>query len=504
MQISANMLTTHGKNPQRTFTGRKNTVRISIQYKLFTAMLCATLVVVGLMTIVIQWGFDRGFLEYVNVEEQEEISRFAQQLEDYYAAKQNWRELAAEPLEVLKLHAMVVLQGRKKHHFHEVSIEGKMPKWMLETIQHEPRRHPIQRTILLDEKGKIFFGQKLHPWLPHLIPIMFEGREVGNVGLYPPKKLSETSQLMFREKQNSFILTACILAILVTIAISMLLAYNLTKPIRRLSFAARRLTEGDYSIRVQTGSRDELERLSSNFNLLAKTLEKNEDQRKQWVSDIAHELRTPLTTLKSQIEALQDGIRQPNAQTYDTLHKGVMRLERLIEDLYDLSRSDLGTFALITRKIDLGKLVENEVSSRQHEVDSAGLTLTISMENEPVLVDGDPQRLLQLTSNLLTNSIRYTDAGGEIEVQVTTDGGAGVLDVIDSSPGVPDEALPKLFDRLYRVEESRNRALGGAGLGLAICHQIALAHNGSIQAFHSNKGGLHFRVTIPSYTEETA
>lgn len=337
-----------------------------------------------------------------------------------------------------------------------------------------------------------------------MIPIMYNGQEVGSVGLYMPLELFETNQLMFVEKQTTFIFMACLASMVITVGISMLLAYSLAKPIKKLSFATRQLTKGDYSVRVQSNDRDEVGKLSSDISRLAETLEENERLRQLWVSDIAHELRTPLTSLKGQIEALQDGIRQPDKKTYDNLHKGVMRLERLVEDLYDLSRSDLGTFTLITKPVDLYKLIDAEVEARQHEAAQANLSLTINGGTDPVKILGDPQRLQQLIGNLLTNSLRYTDGEGKISVTVQKKGEAAILEIEDTAPGVPDDALPQLFNRLYRVEQSRNRVLGGSGLGLAICQQIVHAHDGTIKAQHGGSGGLRITVSFPLYQETVA
>lgn len=468
-------------------------------------MLTATLVVVGFMTTVIQWSFDRGFLEYVNVEEQREVNNLALQLEEYYAKHTNWEQLAQDPLQVLRLHALDLPQEKIKHARHDLKERKEIPEWMNHAKGEgdDHRRHPIERIVILDEQGQIFFGKKMNNQLPHLLPLLYQGKQVGSIGIYPPKELSETNQLMFLGKQKVVILSTCIAAILITIIVAMTLAYHLTKPIRKLSHAAQKLIEGNYRVRVTADSSTELNRLAYDFNVLAKTLEENESQRKMWVSDIAHELRTPLTGLKGEIEALQDGIRKPNQRTYDNLHKAVLRLQRLVEDLYDLSRSDLGTFTLVTRSVDLYHIVADEVAAHLAEAEKAGLTLTINRQNISVPILGDTERLQQLISNLLTNSIRYTDRGGNISVTVYAKDAKAILKVEDSAPGVPDEALPMLFNRLFRVEQSRNRTLGGSGLGLAICQQIVQAHNGTITADHSSTGGLKITAQLPVDREQT-
>lgn len=482
-------------------------MNISILNKLFTALLLATLLVVIFMTLVMQWGFDRGFLEYINKEEQEEVQRFAVKLEEYYAEHHSWDGLINNPYEVLKIHAEVLPPGKARHRLNDLEEKKHHPEKekdikSVREKKDEYRRYPIQRTVILDAAGNIIYGDKLQTKLPHMSPLMYNGDRVGSIGLYLPQKLQESNQVTFAEKQTTFMLMALLASGVIAIGTSMFLAYNLARPIRKLSSAARKLNEGDYGVRVKAGYRDELARLSEDFNTLAATLEENELQRKRWVSDIAHELRTPLTSLKGQIEALQDGIRTPDQRTYDILHQGVTRLERLVEDLYDLNRSDLGTFPLVKKKVEFNKLVEITVVAHQGEAEQAGIRLQMTDSSKLLSVYGDTQRLQQLIDNLLTNSIRYTDKGGEINVLLKAQEANAILEVEDSTPGVPDEALPRLFDRLYRVEESRNRALGGSGLGLAICREIVLAHGGSITARHSKSDGLHIIVSIPLITKK--
>jgi len=478
-------------------------MKFSIQYKLFATMLVATLSVVVFMTLIIRWSFDKGFLEYVNIEEQEEITRLAHQLEGYYATHKSWEDLRQQPWEILQLHASIMPPGKAKHRLNEMSEEHHYREWMqkIKSDRKDDFRHPIERTVILDENGKIFFGEKLQTKLPRLQPLMYNGKQVGNIGLYMPRKLFEANELLFVEKQTTFLFMACCISIVIAVGVTLLLAYFLAKPVRRLSYAARRLAEGDFSVRVPAESNSEMDRLASDFNTLASALENKKKQLERWVADIAHELRTPLTSLKGQIEALQDGIRTPDEKTYDILHKGVTRLERLVNDLYDLNRSDLGTFNLQTKKIDLCKLVKTEIMVHQQEAATAGLKLSAQCQDRPVSILADTQRIQQLLGNLITNSIRYTDRGGSIALRVHNDAEQAILEIEDTAPGVPDEALPNLFDRLYRVEQSRNRALGGSGLGLAICQQIVFAHHGTISASQAAAGGLKMTVTIPLITE---
>jgi two-component system sensor histidine kinase BaeS len=231
---------------------------------------------------------------------------------------------------------------------------------------------------------------------------------------------------------------------------------------------------------------------------LAERLQQNEASRKQWIADIAHELRTPLAILRGEIEALQDGINQPDASTLASLHQEVSHLQRLVSDLYDLSMSDSGALSYRKESLDLIAVLQETLALHSTSLDEQQLSVDVKgLNQQPVLIQGDSQRLQQLFKNLLENSLRYTDKPGQLHI--STQLKAGWVDILfeDSSPGVPEDALPRLFERLYRVESSRNRATGGAGIGLSICRNIVEAHGGSISAAHSALGGLEIRVHLP-------
>lgn len=474
-------------------------MRITIQYKLFMFMLATAALVIGYMGVVTQWSFDKGFLEYIDTQEQEDMKLLATELEVYYAEHENWDNLKNNPYELISIYARTLPEGRKKRYLQKKIQEKELPGWIVDKTPEDKKRpsHPLERTVIVDEFGLPVFGSQRGDALPNLQMLSFQNQEIGAIGLYPQEVLQGSHQLLFVKKQRLIIMLVGIAAILISIGLSLPLAYHLTKPVRRLSDAAHRLINGDYSTRIHVTSKDELGALSRDFNSLAKTLGKNETQRKQWISDIAHELRTPLTSLQGEIEAVQDGIRQPDQQTFTNLHQGVLRLNRLVEDLYDLSRSDLGVLSFYQEQIDFRSLLADEVTARQNDAAKANLSLLLHAEKEPVMISGDRQRLQQLINNVLGNSITYTEQGGTIEISLKSDGSKAQMNIMDTAPGVPEDALPQLFNRLFRVEQSRNRSLGGAGLGLAICQQIVTAHNGTVTANHSPTGGLWVQVTLP-------
>jgi two-component system sensor histidine kinase BaeS len=194
---------------------------------------------------------------------------------------------------------------------------------------------------------------------------------------------------------------------------------------------------------------------------------------------------------------MQDGVRAADPERLGTLHADVLRLARLVDDLHELSVTDLGALSYRKAPVDIAALLETELDAFQGAVAAAGLSLGFSRPPHAVIIDADAQRLSQLFRNLLRNSLAYTDAGGELRVRLDHRGGRIAIDVQDTAPGVPAEALPRLFERLFRVEGSRSRATGGAGLGLAIAQNIVSAHGGRIEARPSPLGGLWIRIELP-------
>jgi two-component system sensor histidine kinase BaeS len=271
------------------------------------------------------------------------------------------------------------------------------------------------------------------------------------------------------------------------------------RPIKAMAAATHDLASGKYSVRVNVTSSNELGQLARDFNAMALTLEKNEKARRQWVADISHELRTPLSVLQGETEGLLEGILNVTPEAIASLHSEVLRLHRLVDDLYQLSLSDLGTLTYRKGDLNLMEVLKASIESYRAEFIRKGITLTedIAQGLKPI-VFADSERLYQLVGNSLDNSLKYTNAGGKLIVRLSCDNDQVAIDFEDSAPGVPEGELDRLFDRLYRVEGSRSRASGGAGLGLAICKNIAEAHAGTISAHPSSLGGLLIKVTIPS------
>lgn len=490
-------------------------MKIRIQHKLFLAMLAVACGVVVCMFLVMRWNFNRGFLDYVNKADLERLESLAGMLEEVYAGEGSWKSLQDDPRRWRRL-LRASLPDRFREPLSPGSPEGDAPRET--TVPPRPRRprgdtpsaHPpgprrpdpghhfTRRVVLLDgDKRSIFAPPDLPESLP-LKPLLHGGKTVGYLGLLPLKMLVDTRQMRFaREQKQAFALIALAMVFLAAL-LSIPLAQRMVKRIRDIASATHRLASGRYDTRVPVESSDELGRLARDFNALALTLEKHEQARRQWIADISHELRTPLSILRGEIEAMQDGVRAATPQTIGSLHGEVIRLSRLVNDLYDLSLSDLGALAYSKSDTDLAGALRQALDLYHPEYADKGISLETDLPTGTAFpLFADSERLHQLFSNLLGNSLKYTDPGGRLRVFVERNSGTATVHFQDSGPGVLESELGKLFDRLYRVDSSRNRESGGAGLGLSICRSIVDAHDGSIAAFPSPLGGLWVKITFP-------
>ncbi|MCV6609613.1 MAG: ATP-binding protein, partial [Amphritea sp.] len=221
----------------------------------------------------------------------------------------------------------------------------------------------------------------------------------------------------------------------------------------------------------------------------------------KWVEDISHELKTPLTLISGEIEAVRDGIREVTPATLELLSQDVARLNHLVDDLKALWQSEPGAIQLERESCQLHQLLSQSVDKFRGQLVEQQISLNVQLpDTSPI--QADQHRMAQVFDNILSNTLRYTDKPGSLSVTLSSEADLYRLVFSDSGPGVPYTDLPRLFDRLYRVERSRNRALGGVGIGLAICRNIVQAHGGIISASQSEQGGLSLTIELPAQAQE--
>jgi two-component system sensor histidine kinase BaeS len=438
-------------------------VRPGITFKLFAAILAASAAAAAAMAFATRWSFQSGFLGYLNQIEAQRLDTLSARLADEYHKRGDWNFVRDDYARLRQL-ALV--------------------------------EQPVPRLTLLDASRRLVAGNPELAENAAVRPVLVEGRTVGWIARTPFGRLTSAAELSFQQEQlrASWVIAALSLALAASLAL--VLARVFLQPVKRIAQATHRLAAGEYGTRVALRSRDELGRLAEDFNRLAETLERNEQLRRRFMADVSHELRTPLAILKGGLEAIEDGVRPLSRESLASLEHELAALEKLVEDLYQLALADVGALAYRKEPLELAPLVAEALETFGERFRAKRIAVHAALGNGRVL--GDADRLAQALRNLLENSLRYTDPGGEVRVACGQRDDRFVLTVEDSAPGVPAEALERLFERFYRVEASRSRAAGGAGLGLALCRSIVEAHGGTVRAHPSALGGLALDVVIPA------
>jgi two-component system, OmpR family, sensor histidine kinase BaeS len=355
----------------------------------------------------------------------------------------------------------------------------------------------FDRIALVDAQKNYLAGRQLDLNASLQRPIIDGGKVIAYFVVARSDGPNDAFAKAFITDQRRSLIVIAALSILLSGLAATVLAAHFRKPIRKLAQGTRLLATGRFDTRLDLVRSDELGELARNFNQLADELQRKERSRRQWVTDTSHELRTPLSVLRAQLEAVQDGVRTASPNDIAAMLGQVLALNRLIDELYQLACADVGQLDYHKRSIDPWNILHEQVIGFQKKLQSAGLQLELCDAPAAASVTADPDRLRQLISNLLENSVRYTASGGRVVVRTDTVSDKWRLVIEDSAPAVPDAALSRLSERWYRVEASRSRIHGGAGLGLALSQTIVQAHGGRLQFSHSALGGLRVDVTLP-------
>ncbi len=460
--------------------------------KLFFAMLLPTLFALLAMIAVLQWNLVAGYPGFLAERDHHKVQQAAQQLGRLCLQYGSW-EATLE----------------------QIGIPGAGPS----RISDDPRRPPLAgpapfnrphrlnlqvilgemgpRTSLFDAHDQLVFGN------PQISPddlrqsIDVGQQHLGWLYVHRRPTLEQDQTFSFLHSQYRLILYVACMELLLCALVAFALTGHLLAPIRQLIRAYAALSAGNYQIHLGEERHDELGQLVRDFNQLALALEQSRSHQARWMADISHELRTPLTILRAELESILDGIYPLSTQRVQLLHQDVLSLSQLVEDLQELTLSDLGALNYRKQPINLIEILRQSTIAYHTRLQQKPLSLSLNVPDTPLGVHGDPQRLHQLFANLLENSIRYTEAPGQLNIQMEATAQHIIVLFDDSAPGVPDWALNRLFERLFRLDTSRTRKNGGSGLGLSLCQAIVHAHEGTIVVSHSPLGGLRVSITFP-------
>jgi len=317
------------------------------------------------------------------------------------------------------------------------------------------------------------------------------GRTVAYLYLRPDPG---TFPIQMARSVNLVLVGAAGLAAILAVFVTVMLSDRIVRPIERLTEMAERLGRGDTAVRAPVTRRDEIGALGASFNRMADNLERLETLRRRMLGDVAHELRTPLTNLRCQLEAMQDGLMTPSAETLASLHAELLSLSRVVDDLQDLALADAGQLRLRIETADAAALARQVA---QALTSPGGPAVVVDAPAECTLrADGD--RLRQILRNLVANALAVTPPGGDVHVAVTRSGDGVRIAVEDQGPGIPADKRELVFERFFRLDESRSRASGGAGLGLAVVRELVELHGGTIRVEDAAGGGAQVVVEIGS------
>lgn len=468
-------------------------MRLTITCKIALAMIGTVIVCVGTMAWITSKNLQRGFVDYLNGIQVQELDTLSSMLAKRYRQYGNFEWLRQNP------HALNEVLDRNHPHAQRATVltdAGDQDRELASSRLIHDSMGIGRRLSLVDGEGHLVFGRAaVASGIRRTIVV--DGTAVGTLTLAPLEHLSNTSASDFVYGQIRDMLWLALALVVLSAWLALRLARQLQQPVAMLCNVAQRIAAGRLDTRVSVQGGDELAELAQHVNAMAHTLDVNEQQRRRMLADVAHELRTPLTVIRGEIEALLDGIRTAAPTALESLHVEVLHLNKLINDLHQLALVDSGGLHYQRVDLDLADLVRSIVQRQKSRIAAAGLSLDCKIPDHAVTVSADSCRLTQLMSNLLENSMRYTDSGGCVLVTLAVKGPNAELAIEDSAPGIPLEAHARLFERMYRVDQARSRECGGSGLGLSICKALVEAHGGTIAAMASFLGGVKIIVRLP-------
>ena len=363
-----------------------------------------------------------------------------------------------------------------------------------------PRGNLDDRIVLWDLAGHLLGG---HPpqrgvMVRQQQPVLYLGKPVALLQMLGSAAPPGGIAARFLRSQYTTLAAFSVGLLALSVVAAYWLSRQMQRPLLAVQQATTRIAAGERDVRIgeRAERSDEIGDVIRNINLMSASLQRMDDARRRWVADIAHELRTPLSVLQGEIEALLDGIRPLNQAAMQSLREETERLAGIVGDLHQLSLADLGSLPCQPQWLDGAALLRTVAARFELPAQQRGLQLQVQAP-DALQVYWDPRRMEQLLGNLVSNSLRYTDAPGRVLLQLHADSRTLRLYVDDSAPGVPEADRERLFDPLFRGDAARNREQGGSGLGLAICQAIAQAHGGQMAALDSALGGLRIQITFP-------
>jgi signal transduction histidine kinase len=478
----------------------------SLTTKLVLAFLLTSVASVALASLFIRQFVTREFDDYVIAQQR---SSFLSEIGGYYQSTGSWVGIE-DWLRSQALHQLATTQA----------------------APGAPRRNPPRlRFVLADAAGVVVlpFG----PYAPgervdrdeiaRGTPVIIDRQIVGTIITPDFANFRNPAEERYLDRTNIALGIAAAVMVGIALAVGVLLARVITGPVRELTTAAQKIAGGNLEQRVPVRSRDELGVLATQFNQMSADLAHATHLRRQMTADVAHDLRTPLTVIAGYLEALRDQVLKPTPERFATMYDETQLLLHLVDDLHTLSLADAGELPIERQPIAPQLLLERVAEAYRHSAEQHGVALRVYAESDVPEICVDGEQMARVLGNLVSNALRYTEAGGTIALRASAEckvlsfelpdsrpatqnsnaqrapetQNSVVLEVADTGAGIAAEHLPNIFERFYRADPSRQQATGGSGLGLAIVKSIVEAHGGRVGVASQPGEGTAFRIGLP-------
>lgn len=458
----------------------------SLRAQLSLTILAVLLIAVALISTASNWFINREFEDYIARQEHERSESIVSDLRlQYDETIGGWDASFLHTIGMYSLYDGYILKI--------YGADGSM-LWDAENHDMTLCSQIMDEISIRMEEAKQYGG-----FVTNTYAINEGGQALGSVSItyYGPFFFTENDYL-FIKTLNTVLLSIGLLSAVFAVLAGSLLARRIAQPVAKTAYIASQIAKGDCGIRFESTPRTrELAEMARSINQLAEALSTQESLRKRLTADVAHELRTPLSAVSSHLEAMIEGIWEPTPQRLQSCREEIKRLGTLVADLERLASIEDGNLKLNKTRLDLYETGQTAMQSLEARAREKGLSL--ALEGEPVYVEADRERILQVALNLLNNAINYTPPYGNVTMEIKQGEHSGVLCIKDNGIGISEAELPFIFERFYRTDRSRNRKTGGTGIGLTIAKSIVEAHGGRIIAKSQEGEGSCFAVELPKY-----
>lgn len=458
----------------------------SIRSKLSISIAFIVVFTVLLISILSNLVIKNEFTKYKEKQQIEKIEKIVDSIQNQYNTKENrWNEANINNIGMSALNEGYIIKIYNK---------DKSMLWDAEAVNMRLCEDVMDEICKVMENN---FGTENGKIMSQNYELTKLGKNIGHMDIeyYGPFFLSQSDSEFIKSLNYIFIVIG-IISFIIAIFIGSMLSKNISDPISKMMRAVKHIANGQYGYRFDKDSEiKELYELQNSINLMADSIEKQENLRKQLTADMAHELRTPLTSVSTHIEAMMTGLWEPSKERLESCYEEVNRITALVKDLEKLANVENGCYKLQKVQFDMFELLKRVSSNFEYKIRDK--KIEFELIGEKLIIEADQDRIFQVITNLLSNAIKYTNEEDKIVIKLYKESKYLVCEIIDTGIGIPQEEIPYIFERFYRADKSRNRKTGGAGIGLAIAKSIVQAHEGSIEVNSELGKGSSFKVILP-------